>query len=77
MFVSVDEAHVQSSAPVTQTDSTISTNHQNNQNNEAPPPAPAPTKHGKKQKSETNKGTWRLLIQCFYSSTQNGEYSQI
>ncbi|XP_042630308.1 kinectin isoform X3 [Cyprinus carpio] len=54
-IITVDEAHVQSSAPVTQTDSTISTNHQNNQNNEAPPPAPAPTKHGKKQKSETNK----------------------
>ncbi|XP_058604657.1 kinectin isoform X4 [Onychostoma macrolepis] len=51
--VTVDEAHVQSSVPVT--DSTASTNHQNNQNNEAPPPAPAPTKHGKKQKSETNK----------------------
>ncbi|XP_043118465.1 kinectin isoform X6 [Puntigrus tetrazona] len=51
--ITVDEAHVQSSAPVT--DSTTSTNHQNNQNNETPPPAPAPTKHGKKQKSETNK----------------------
>uniref|UniRef100_A0A8C1BA88 Kinectin 1 n=1 Tax=Cyprinus carpio carpio TaxID=630221 RepID=A0A8C1BA88_CYPCA len=51
--VTVDEAHVQSSAPVT--DSTTSTNHQSNQNNEAPPPAPAPTKHGKKQKSDTNK----------------------
>ncbi|XP_059375336.1 kinectin-like [Carassius carassius] len=47
--ITVDEAHVQSSAPVTQT------NQQNNQNNEAPPPAPAPAKHGKKQKSETNK----------------------
>lgn len=53
--VTVDEAHVQSSAPVTQTDSAAPTNHQNNQNNETPPPAPAPTKHGKKQKSETNK----------------------
>ncbi|XP_059376772.1 kinectin-like isoform X1 [Carassius carassius] len=51
--VTVDEAHVQSSAPVTE--STTSTNHQSNQNNEAPPPAPAPTKHSKKQKSETNK----------------------
>ncbi|XP_077094527.1 kinectin isoform X8 [Siphateles boraxobius] len=53
--VTVDEAHVQSSAPVTQTDSAAPTNHQSNQNNETPPPAPAPTKHGKKQKSETNK----------------------
>lgn len=51
--VTVDETHVQSSAPVT--DYSTSTNHQSNQNNEAPPPAPAPTKHGKKQKSETNK----------------------
>ncbi|XP_073682571.1 kinectin isoform X2 [Garra rufa] len=53
--ITVDEALVQSSAPVTHTDLTTSTNHQSNQNNDAPPPAPAPTKHGKKQKSETNK----------------------
>ncbi|CAM4643380.1 unnamed protein product [Leuciscus chuanchicus] len=53
--VTVEEAHVHSSAPVTQTDSAAPTNHQSNQNNETPPPAPAPTKHGKKQKSETNK----------------------
>ncbi|XP_050988676.1 LOW QUALITY PROTEIN: kinectin [Labeo rohita] len=53
--ITVDEALVQSSAPVIQTDLITSTNHQSNQNNEAPPPAPAPTKHGKKQKSETNK----------------------
>lgn len=72
MFVSVDEAHVQSSAPVTQTDSTISTNHQNNQNNEAPPPAPAPTKHGKKQKSDTNKGTWHLSYTFFFFYTKWG-----
>ncbi|XP_056101445.1 kinectin isoform X5 [Rhinichthys klamathensis goyatoka] len=53
--VTVDEVHVLSSAPVAQTDSAAPTNHQSNQNNETPPPAPAPTKHGKKQKSETNK----------------------
>ncbi|XDV43580.1 hypothetical protein PO909_012041 [Leuciscus waleckii] len=53
--VTVEEAHVHSSAPVAQTDSAAPTNHQSNQNNETPPPAPAPTKHGKKQKSETNK----------------------
>ncbi|KAK7153349.1 hypothetical protein R3I93_011300 [Phoxinus phoxinus] len=53
--VTVEEAHVQSSAPVTQTDTTVPTNHQSIQNNETPPPAPAPTKHAKKQKSETNK----------------------
>ncbi|XP_067311138.1 kinectin isoform X3 [Pseudorasbora parva] len=53
--VTVDEAHLQSSAPVTQTDFAAPTNHQSNQNNETPPPAPAPTKQGKKQKSETNK----------------------
>ncbi|XP_039522644.1 kinectin isoform X5 [Pimephales promelas] len=53
--VTVDEVHVQSSAPVAQTDSAAPINHQSNQNNETPPPAPAPTKHGKKQKSETNK----------------------
>ncbi|XP_052009222.1 kinectin-like isoform X2 [Xyrauchen texanus] len=53
--VTVDEVHVQSSTPVTQTDA-APTNYQNNQNNEAPSPAPAPpTKHSKKQKSETSK----------------------
>ncbi|XP_051578290.1 kinectin-like isoform X2 [Myxocyprinus asiaticus] len=52
--VTVDEAHVQSSALVTQTDA-APTNHQNNQNNEALPSAPVTTKHSKKQKSETNK----------------------
>lgn len=62
IFVLVDEAHVQSSAPVSQTDSAAPTNHQSNQNNETPPPAPAPTKHGKKQKSEANKGTRHLLM---------------
>ncbi|XP_065144670.1 kinectin isoform X2 [Paramisgurnus dabryanus] len=53
--VTVEEVHlVQSSAPIT--DSTAPTNHQNNQNNqnnEAPPPALPPTKHGKKQKENT------------------------
>lgn len=53
--VTVDEAHVQSSAPVIQIGSAAPTNHQNNQNNDTPPPVPAPAKHGKKQKSETNK----------------------
>ncbi|KAK7141973.1 hypothetical protein R3I94_011614 [Phoxinus phoxinus] len=53
--VTVEEAHVQSSAPVTQIDTAVPTNHQSNQNNETPPPAPAPTKHAKKQKNETNK----------------------
>nr|AAQ97987.1 kinectin 1 [Danio rerio] len=53
--VTVDEAHVQSSALVIQIGSAAPTNHQNNQNNDTPPPVPAPAKHGKKQKSETNK----------------------
>ncbi|XP_052476058.1 kinectin-like isoform X2 [Carassius gibelio] len=66
--ITVDEAHVQSSAPVTQTDSTTSTNHQNNQNNEAPPPAPAPAKHGKKQKSETNKENSEVKLKELLSS---------
>uniref|UniRef100_A0A671RZW0 Kinectin-like n=1 Tax=Sinocyclocheilus anshuiensis TaxID=1608454 RepID=A0A671RZW0_9TELE len=64
--IKVDEAHVQSSAPVT--DSTTSTNHQSNQNNEAPPPAPAPTKHGKKQKSETNKENCEVKLKELLAS---------
>uniref|UniRef100_A0A672N5B6 Kinectin-like n=1 Tax=Sinocyclocheilus grahami TaxID=75366 RepID=A0A672N5B6_SINGR len=64
--ITVDEVHVQSSAPVT--DSTTSTNHQSNQNNEAPPPAPAPTKHGKKQKSETNKENCEVKLKELLAS---------
>uniref|UniRef100_A0A673NBQ4 Kinectin-like n=1 Tax=Sinocyclocheilus rhinocerous TaxID=307959 RepID=A0A673NBQ4_9TELE len=64
--ITVNEAHVQSSAPVT--DSTTSTNHQSNQNNEAPPPAPAPTKHGKKQKSETNKENCEVKLKELLAS---------
>ncbi|XP_052001162.1 kinectin-like isoform X2 [Xyrauchen texanus] len=52
--VTLDEAHVLSSVPVTQTDA-APTNHQNNQNNEVLSSAPVITKHSKKQKSETNK----------------------
>ncbi|XP_036449899.1 kinectin isoform X3 [Colossoma macropomum] len=55
--ITVDEAQVQSSPPVSQTDSST-TNHQSSQNDEAPAQAPIPTKHGKngkKQKNETDK----------------------
>uniref|UniRef100_A0A3B4E128 Ribosome receptor lysine/proline rich domain-containing protein n=1 Tax=Pygocentrus nattereri TaxID=42514 RepID=A0A3B4E128_PYGNA len=55
--ITVDEAQVQSSPPVSQTDSSTA-NHQSSQNDEALAPAPAPTKHGKngkKQKNETDK----------------------
>ncbi|XP_072545630.1 kinectin isoform X2 [Salminus brasiliensis] len=48
--VTADEAQVQSS-PVSQTDSPA--NHQSSPNDDAP--APMPTKHGKKQKNETDK----------------------
>ncbi|XP_076835373.1 kinectin isoform X6 [Brachyhypopomus gauderio] len=53
--VAVDETLVQSSPPVSRSEPAASANHQTSQNDEAPPPAPAPTKHGKKQKNETDK----------------------
>lgn len=66
--VTVDEAHVQSSAPVIQIGSAAPTNHQNNQNNDTPPPVPAPAKHGKKQKSETNKENSEVKLKQLLAS---------
>ncbi|XP_007252563.3 kinectin isoform X1 [Astyanax mexicanus] len=53
--VTVDEAHLLSSAPVIHADSASPANHQSSQNDEAPAPAHTSTKHGKKQKNETDK----------------------
>ncbi|XP_035388536.1 kinectin isoform X2 [Electrophorus electricus] len=61
----VDETLVQSSPPMSQTDSASSVNHQND---EAPPPAPASTKHGKKQKNETDKENSGLKLKELLSS---------
>ncbi|XP_035388540.1 kinectin isoform X6 [Electrophorus electricus] len=63
--VTVDETLVQSSPPMSQTDSASSVNHQND---EAPPPAPASTKHGKKQKNETDKENSGLKLKELLSS---------
>ncbi|KAK1793599.1 hypothetical protein P4O66_011972 [Electrophorus voltai] len=61
----VDETLVQSSPPMSQTDSASSVNHQND---EAPPPAPASTKLGKKQKNETDKENSGLKLKELLSS---------
>lgn len=55
----VNETQVQSSAPASQTDFVPPANHQSSKNDEvaAPSPARASTKHSKKQKNETDKGT--------------------
>lgn len=58
----VNETRVQSSPPASQTDCVAPANHQSSKNEEvaAPSPARASTKHSKKQKNETDKGTQAL-----------------
>uniref|UniRef100_W5K1N0 Kinectin 1 n=1 Tax=Astyanax mexicanus TaxID=7994 RepID=W5K1N0_ASTMX len=60
--VVTDEAHLLSSAPVIHADSASPANHQSSQNDEAPAPAHTSTKHGKKQKNETDKVKLKELM---------------